>query len=280
MIGTNRKDSQNRSGNKTAVQHGAPMMPCWGAPGAGACPANRAEADSIIEPRSIRVILGELAGEVRQRQRQKQVVEAASSKPDPLKGLPVFPKSPINLWWKCPWREFSIQTNVQKTSRWRFKKQHLEREHGQQNLKLPTGNLLENPVRFANAKPTFQKRWESFHHVFQQLGWKGAHDIPLENVYCRVYTNKRGMPVQVPIHQCVACSRHVSRPSLATSVCPKVAGSRHLLPKGNEFGSSVAKEHCLNQARVTQARQSARNCRGGGSSRSPGVKKEWRHEQQ
>ena len=162
---------------------------------------------------------------LQQRQHQKQLdVQGAPPKPDPLKGLPVFPKSPINNWWKCPWCEFSIQTSVQKTSRWRFKKQHLERVHGQQNFKLPNGNLLQNPARFVNAKTTFQKRWECFHRVFQQLRWKGAHDIPLEPVYCRIYTNKKGMPVQVPIHQCVACSRHVSRPTLAVSVCPKVAG--------------------------------------------------------
>lgn len=67
--------------------------------------------------------------------------------------------------------------------------------------------------------------------------------------------------------------------SLSTSVL-HAAAMFESIAKRNEFGSSVAKEHCLNQARVTQARQSARNCRGGGSSRSPGVKKEWRHEQQ
>ena len=206
--------------------------------------ANKLAADA--KARLIKTIKAQKA-EIRlqQRQRQKQVAVEAASRPDPLKGLPVFPKSPISLWWKCPWCEFSIQTNVQKASRCRFKKQHLEREHGQQNFKLPRGNLLENPTRFVNAKATFQKRWESFHHVFQQSRWKGAHDIPLEHVYCRVYTNKRGMPVQVPIHQCVACSRHVSRPSLATSVCPKVAGKPASIAKRKQVWKQCRKRALL-----------------------------------
>ncbi len=126
-----------------------------------------------------------------------------------------------------------------------FKKQHLERAHGQQNFKLPSGNLLQNPTRFINAKATFQKRWDSFHRVFQQFRWKGAHDIPVEHVYSRIYTNKRGMPVPVHIHQCVARSRHVSRPSLAVSVCPKVAGKLASITKRKQVWQDCRKRALL-----------------------------------
>ena len=210
---------------------------------------------------------------LQQRQHLQQLaVQAASSKPDPLKGLQVFPKTPLNIWWKCPWCDFSIQSCVQRTSRWRFKKQHLERVHNQPNIKLPTGDLLQNPTRFVNAKATFKRRWEIFHRVFQQLKWKGAHVIPLERVYCRVYTNAKGMPIEVPIHQCIACNRHVSRNSLATSVCPNIVGKAASVASRKKVWRICRKRTSLEEKKGDAKRQKLQGLQGIriGEARKPG----------
>lgn len=53
------------------------------------------------------------------------------------------------------------------------------------------------------------------------MSFSGSNDIPINPVYCRTFANPKGVPIQVPIYKCGACNRHVSRQSLATSLCPQ-----------------------------------------------------------
>ena len=181
------------------------------------------------------------ANRLQRQDREREAIAVQASKPDPLGSLPVFPKSQGGVWWKCPWCDFAIQSTVQRVSKSRLKKRHLERVHATQNTKMSSGNLLEHPTRYLNARSTFQSRWKTFHGFFQQLKWKGAHDVPCQHEFSRTYINTRGMSVQVPVYKCKACSRHVSRQSLSISVCPRFVGKSPSLEKRRKIWQNCRK---------------------------------------
>ena len=90
---------------------------------------------------------GAEANRLQRQDQEREPIAVKASKPDPLGSLPVFSKSQGGVWWKCPWCDFAIQSTVQRVSKSRLKKRHLERVHATQNTRMLSGNLLEHPTR-------------------------------------------------------------------------------------------------------------------------------------
>ena len=107
---------------------------------------------------------------------------------------------------------------------------------------MSSGNLLEHPTRFLNARSNLPVEVEDIPWFFPTAQMERGRTTSHVNMsFSRIYINTRGMSVQVPVYKCKACSRHVSRPSLSISVCPRFVGKSPSLEKRKKIWQNCRK---------------------------------------
>jgi hypothetical protein len=162
-----------------------------------------------------------------------------------VKGIPCVPASETAIWWKCSWCDFTILNSERSSTKSLKRSNHLFRQHGIKAEKLPTGNPLSAPHRVHKCQDYFDQRWTLQFQRFQQLKWKGAHDIEEQPCFVRPYQTKHGKQLCNIYHKCKTCALPVIRQSLPLRVCPQFSGTATPLRRRKLLWSKCRQEASL-----------------------------------
>jgi hypothetical protein len=162
-----------------------------------------------------------------------------------VKGIPCVPASETAIWWKCSWCDFTILHSERSSTKSLKRSNHLFRQHGIKAEKLPTGNPLSAPHRVHKCQDYFDQRWTLQFQRFQQLKWKGAHDIEEQPCFVRPYQTKHGKQLCNIYHKCKTCALPVIRQSLPLRVCPQFSGTATPLRRRKLLWSKCRQEASL-----------------------------------